>query len=72
MFDVENAFAGNFRAHRDRRSETVELEMRHGVGVGGEEDLTAREDRQAGEVCVEILTAWKAVDLDRDSGLGTG
>jgi hypothetical protein len=70
--DVENLLAGYLRTHGDGGRETVELKVRNSVGVGGEENLTAGIDRKSGEVGVEILPPWEAVDLDRDASVGAG
>jgi hypothetical protein len=70
--DVENLLAGYLRTHGDGGRETVELKVRNSVGVGGEENFTAGIDRKSGEVGVEILPPWEAVDLDRDASVGAG
>lgn len=72
VLDVEDTLAGHFRAHRDRGGEFVELEVRYGVGVGGEDDCATRFDGEVGEVGIEVLAPRETVDLDRHPGLCAG
>jgi len=70
--NVEDSLSRDFGAHRDGRGVGIELEVRHCVGVRGQDDFTALFDGKAREICVEILAPRKAVDLDRDTEIGAG
>ncbi len=72
MLDVDDTVARHLGAHGDGRSKGVELEVGHCMGVGGQNHLAAGFNREAGEVRIQILAARKTVDLDRNTGVGTG
>ena len=71
VHDVEDPLARYLGFHGDRTSVGVELEVPRGVGVGGEEELTTGIDGEAGEIPIEVLAAWEAVDLHRNTQFGT-
>mgnify|MGYP001823109451 FL=1 len=41
MADIHDPLTGNLGEHGDGRSVGIEFEVRHGVGVGGEDDLAS-------------------------------
>ena len=70
--DIENPLARDLGAHSDGRGVSIELEVGHGMRVRGEDQLASLFNGKAGEICVEVLAARKAVDLDRHAGIGAG
>ena len=64
--NVDDAFAGDLGSHCDSRGIGVELEVGHGVGVRGENDVAACSDGKPCEVDIKILAAGEAIDLDCD------